>query len=149
MPEDPAQANRPGPLRLLGILLYDSLLLLSALMVAAGLAVALNSGEAIGAHNPFFFIYLLGVAFVFYGWFWTHGGQTLGMRAWQVYLISGNQTGINWQQAGLRFAVAIFSWLPLGLGFWWQWLSPDKLSWHDIASGSELVLIKRDKKARP
>ena len=32
MPEDPAQANRPGPLRLLGILLYDSLLLLSALM---------------------------------------------------------------------------------------------------------------------
>lgn len=141
--------QRPSPLRLLGILLYDSLLLLSALMVASGIAVAFNGGEAIGARNPFFFIYLLGVAFVFYGWFWTHGGQTLGMRAWQVYLISGNQTGINWQQAGLRFVVSIFSWLPAGLGFAWQWFSSDKLSWHDIASGSELALIKRDKNAKP
>lgn len=149
MPSSPATTNHPSPLRLFGILLYDSLLLISALLVAAGLAVALNGGEAIGAQNPFFFLYILGVAFVFYGWFWTHGGQTLGMRAWQVYLISGNQTGITWQQAGLRFAVAIFSWLPLGLGFWWQWLSPDKLSWHDIASGTELVLIKREKTTRP
>lgn len=131
--------RKPGPFRLLGVMLYDIMLLVSVLMVAAALAVAFNGGEAIGANNPFFFIYLIGVAFVFYGWFWTHGGQTLGMRAWQVYLISGNNTGISWQQAFLRFVVGIFSWLPVGLGYWWLWLSPDKLSWHDIASGSYLI----------
>ncbi|HAD32473.1 MAG: hypothetical protein CMH20_07695 [Methylophaga sp.] len=126
-------------------MMYDSMLLVSVLLVAAAVAVALNGGEAIGANNPFFFVYLLGVAFIFYGWFWTHGGQTLGMRAWRVYLISGQNTGINWQQAFLRFMVGLFSWLPLGLGYWWLWLSPDKLSWHDIASGSYLVYSPKEK----
>jgi len=139
MTENSSTPRKPSPFRLLAVMLYDSMLLVSVLLVAAAVAVALNGGEAIGANNPFFFVYLLGVAFIFYGWFWTHGGQTLGMRAWRVYLISGNNTGINWQQAFLRFVVGIFSWLPLGLGYWWLWLSPDKLSWHDIASGSYLV----------
>ena len=139
MTENSSTPRKPSPFRLLAVMMYDSMLLVSVLLVAAAVAVALNGGEAIGANNPFFFVYLLGVAFIFYGWFWTHGGQTLGMRAWRVYLISGNNTGINWQQAFLRFVVGIFSWLPLGLGYWWLWLSPDKLSWHDIASGSYLV----------
>lgn len=139
MTENISTSHKPGLFRLLGVMLYDSMLLVSVLLVAAAVAVAFNGGEAIGANNPFFFVYLLGVAFIFYGWFWTHGGQTLGMRAWRVYLISGNNTGINWQQAFLRFVVGIFSWLPLGLGYWWLWISPDKLSWHDIASGSYLI----------
>ncbi|AFJ01326.1 putative membrane protein/domain protein [Methylophaga frappieri] len=132
---------------MVAILFYDTLLLISALLVAAGIAVALNGGDAISAQNPFFLLYLLGVIFVFYGWFWTHGGQTLGMRAWQVYLVSQGTTGISWPQAAIRFTVAILSWLPMGLGFWWQWLSPDKLSWHDMASGSELILYQRKKSA--
>lgn len=145
MIENISTTRKPGPLRLLAVMLYDAMLLVSVLLVAAAVAVAFNKGEAIGANNPFFFIYLLGVAFIFYGWFWTHGGQTLGMRAWRVYLISGNSTGINWQQAFLRFVLSIFSWLPLGLGYWWLWLSPDKLSWHDIASGSYLIYSPKQK----
>lgn len=145
MTENSSTPRKPSPFRLLAVMMYDSMLLVSVLLVAAAVAVALNGGEAIGANNPFFFVYLLGVAFIFYGWFWTHGGQTLGMRAWRVYLISGNNTGINWQQAFLRFMVGLFSWLPLGLGYWWLWLSPDKLSWHDIASGSYLVYSPKEK----
>ena len=145
MTENSSTPRKPSPFRLLAVMMYDSMLLVSVLLVAAAVAVALNGGEAIGANNPFFFVYLLGVAFIFYGWFWTHGGQTLGMRAWRIYLISGNNTGINWQQAFLRFMVGLFSWLPLGLGYWWLWLSPDKLSWHDIASGSYLVYSPKEK----
>ncbi|MCB2427931.1 RDD family protein [Methylophaga pinxianii] len=137
--------RKPSLFRLLGVMLYDTMLLVSVLLVASAVAVAFNGGEAIGANNPFFFLYLVGVAFIFYGWFWTHGGQTLGMRAWQVYLISGDHIGINWQQAFLRFVVSIFSWLPMGLGYWWLWLSPDKLSWHDIASGSFLIYRPKQK----
>jgi len=145
MTENSSTPRKPSPFRLLAVMMYDSMLLVSVLLVAAAVAVALNGGEAIGANNPFFFVYLLGVAFIFYGWFWTHGGQTLGMRAWRIYLISGQNTGINWQQAFLRFMVGLFSWLPLGLGYWWLWLSPDKLSWHDIASGSYLVYSPKEK----
>lgn len=146
MPDKEHSYKRPGPLRMLGVWFYDAMLLFSAWMVAAAIAVALNGGEAIGAGNPFLFLYLLTVSYVFLGWFWTHGGQTLGMRAWQVYLVSGEQTSLSWKQALLRFITALFAWLPLGLGQWWQWLSPDKLSWQDIASGSYLIVAEKPQK---
>lgn len=145
MTETTEQTLRPSLLRMIGVWFYDALLLFSAWMVAAAIAVAFNGGEAIGGGNPFLLLYFLAVSYLFFGWFWTHGGQTLGMRAWQVYLISGSHNSLNWQQAFMRFAVALFAWLPLGLGHLWQWLSPDKLSWQDIASGSQLVLVKKDK----
>ena len=79
---------RPSLFRHLIIIIYDSLLLMSVLLLASLLAVALNGGEAISQGNPFFLIYLFGVSLIFYGWFWTHGGQTLGMRSWQVRIIT-------------------------------------------------------------
>lgn len=138
--------TRPGPLRLLMVMTYDFLLLLSALLFAAIIPVALNQGEAIQSGNPIFLLYLLMVSLFFYGWFWTHGGQTLGMRAWKVYLVGQDQVAITWKQATVRFCVAILSWLCLGLGFLWQWLSKDKLSWHDLMSGTQLIVHKVDKK---
>lgn len=132
----------PGPLRMLAVWFYD-LLLLIALWLAAGLLVViLNGGEAIRADNPFFPLLIVALTFLFYGWFWTHGGQTLGMRAWKVYLTSRGQPGISWRQAGIRFVVAIAALFSAGIGFAWLWLSPQKRSWHDLASGSALVVVK-------
>lgn len=132
----------PGPLRMLAVWLYD-LLLLIALWLAAGLLVViLNGGEAIRADNPFFPLLIVALTFLFYGWFWTHGGQTLGMRAWKVYLTSQGRPGINWLQAGIRFGVAVASLFSAGIGFVWMWVSPQKHSWHDSASGSSLVVVK-------
>lgn len=136
----------PGPLRQLMVMLYDFLLLLSALLLATVIPVALNRGDAIQPGNPIFLFYLLMVSLFFYGWFWTHGGQTLGMRAWKVYLVGQTQVQVTWKQAGIRFATAILSWLCLGLGFWWQWLSKDRQSWHDLMSGTQLILHKPEKK---
>lgn len=138
--------TRPGPLRQLMVMLYDILLLLSALLLATVIPVVLNRGDAIEPGNPVFLLYLLLVSLFFYGWFWTHGGQTLGMRAWKVYLVGQSQVEVSWQQAAMRFAVAIVSWLCLGMGFFWQWLSKDKMSWHDLMSGTQLILHKPDKK---
>lgn len=138
--------TRPGPLRQLMVMLYDILLLLSALLLATVIPVVLNRGDAIEPGNPVFLLYLLLVSLFFYGWFWTHGGQTLGMRAWKVYLVGQSQVEVSWQQAAMRFAVAIVSWLCLGMGFFWQWLSKDKMSWHDLMSGTQLILHKPEKK---
>ena len=137
--------SRPGPLRQLMAMLYDLLLLLSALLLATVIPVTLNAGHAIHPGNPLFFFYLLMVSLFFYGWFWTHGGQTLGMRTWKIYLVGQQQTQVTWKQAALRFTAAIFSWLFLGLGFWWQWISKDKQSWHDIISQTQLIVMKKKK----
>ncbi len=134
--------KQPGPIRQIMAMIYDFLLLLSALLFAAIIPVALNGGEAITPGNVFFLLYLLSVCFLFYGWFWTHGGQTLGMRAWKIKLISSTSPTISWKQAAVRFIFGLISWLCLGLGFWWQWLSKNKQSWYNQAAKTQLVFIK-------
>ncbi len=144
--------TKPSLFRYLGVMVYDTLLLLSVLLLASALAVAFNAlvnhGEAIEAGNPFFFIYLVAVSFVFYGWFWTHGGQTLGMRSWKVYLTSRSNTTVTWQQSTLRFIVAIISWIPAGLGFWWLYFGKGSQSWPDMVSGTQLHYFKTNKPDR-
>ncbi|NQY51361.1 MAG: RDD family protein [Piscirickettsiaceae bacterium] len=129
---------RPSVLRHLAVMIYDSLLLVSILLLASIPAVALNSGHAIPHNHPIFIIYLLTVSCCFYCWFWTHGGQTLGMRSWKIYIINNNRHSITWTQAFIRFFVAIISWIPLGMGYWWQYLGRNKLSWLDYFSATEL-----------
>ena len=139
---------RPSLVRHLAAMLYDSLLLLSVLLLATAVAVMFNSGDAIGRGNPFFLVYLLAIAFLFYGWFWIHGGQTLGMRSWKIFIVSSDGSSITWQQAFVRFAIALISWLPAGLGFWWQYLGRDNQSWPDMLSQTQLV-YKKDSENKP
>ena len=99
--------------RRLAAVVYDGLLLVGVLIAATGLAMgvialASGSGESVKAggsltHNPFFQTYLLLVCFLFYGGFWVHGGQTLGLRAWRLRLQRRDGGNIRWQQALLRF----------------------------------------------
>lgn len=110
-----AAVSSPARLpRRLAAIVYDSLLLIGVLVgataLALGLAVALLGGEAVKLHNPllanpFFQTYLLLVCFFFYGGFWTHGGQTLGMRAWRLRLQGRDGRGVGWWQALLRFLI--------------------------------------------
>jgi uncharacterized RDD family membrane protein YckC len=136
---------RPSVFRHLAVMLYDTVLLLSVLLLASLIAVAFNSGEAIDNNNPFFMFYLISVSGFFYGWFWTHGGQTLGMRAWKVQIRDQQQNNISWKQVVIRFVVAIISWLLLGLGFWWQYLGKDTQNWPDYFSGTHLIYNKNAK----
>ncbi|MFT7414082.1 MAG: putative RDD family membrane protein YckC [Methylophagaceae bacterium] len=139
-------AFRPSLLRHLAVVMYDLFLLIAVLLFAAAIAVGVNAlitgGQAITAGNPFFFVYLLATSFLFYGWFWTHGGQTLGMRTWKVFLLSENQHKISWRQAFLRFIIAMPSWFALGIGFWWQWFGKGKKSWPDLLSHTYLQYDK-------
>ncbi|MCK5640558.1 MAG: RDD family protein, partial [Gammaproteobacteria bacterium] len=108
--------------RRLAAIFYDTLLLIAVLVAASFPPVLLfTSGEQTPpAWAPLFRSYLLTVSFLFYGWFWTHGGQTLGMRVWRVRVQTRKGHGITWWQALLRFIVAIVSWACLGLGFLWS-----------------------------
>lgn len=110
--------------RRLAAIVYDGLLLLGVLVgataLALGLAVAVLGSEAVRLHNPlagnpFFQTYLLLVCFFFYGGFWTHGGQTLGMRAWRLRLQRCDGRGISWWQALLRFLIGSL-WLAVVAG---------------------------------
>jgi uncharacterized RDD family membrane protein YckC len=131
-------ALKPGLLRHLAAVIYDLLLLVAVLFVATALILPLNGGAAFSAQQIIYPIYLLVISFLFYGWFWTHGGQTLGLRAWHMKVRTVNQTNMSWKQAVLRFIAAIVSWLVFGLGFLWVLVDKDHRSWHDHLSGTAL-----------
>ena len=138
----PPHPHHPALLRYLGCLLYDGLLLIAVLFFATGFAVILNQGKAFHSGNPFFIGFLLFVSYLFYGWFWTHGGQTLGMQSWKIKLISLDHKPITWRQTALRFITALISWLPLGLGLFWSYLGKELQSWPDMASKTKLQQIE-------
>jgi uncharacterized RDD family membrane protein YckC len=129
--------NKPGFLRLSAAMFYDLLLLVAILFFATLLALPFNQGKAF--EGQFIYpIYLVAVSFLFYGWFWTHGGQTLGLKSWKIKLISEKEQAITWQQALIRFVTAILSWSCLGLGFLWALFDKQNRTWHDILSKSGL-----------
>ena len=79
--------------------------------------------------------------FGFFGWFWTHGGQTLGMRAWKIRVVTYSGQPLDWQQAFFRYMAAIISWLFLGAGFFAALLDAERLTWHDRFSRTRLIRV--------
>jgi len=134
-----------GFLRRLGAIVYDALLLMAVWFFATALLLPFNSGRAFTAEQYFFPLYLLAVSYVFYGWFWTHGGQTLGLRAWKIKLADLDGGAVGWRQASLRFVTAILSWACLGLGFFWCIFDKKRLCWHDRLSKTCLLVVSPEK----
>jgi len=138
-PATPPTAQPPGLLRRLGALFYDAALLLAILFLATLALLPWHGGIAFQANSPAYKAYLLGVSFLFFGWFWTRGGQTLGMRAWKIRLCSLDGGAVSWPQAALRFMAALLSLGFFGLGFFTALTDPDKRCWHDRLTGTRML----------
>ena len=125
-------------------MLYDGCLLAGVMIVAAiPLPFFQSAADGFTWVRTLIQIYLVLVCFLFFGWFWTHGGQTLGMRAWRLQLRRIDGQNLAWSTAVVRFAGALLSWLALGLGFFWVVLDPQNRTWHDRLSKSIVVVLPR------
>lgn len=131
--------SSPCPLtRRISAVIYDGLILAGLWMIAAALVVV-PAGDAIDVGTHWFQLFLLAVAFAYFGGCWHYGGQTVGMRAWKIWLV-GESTPPAWRALALRFAVGALSTVSLGLGFWWAATRQDRATWHDLASSTRLVV---------
>jgi uncharacterized RDD family membrane protein YckC len=129
-------------LRRLAAMFYDTLLLLSVLLIAVALGLILSSGT-FTYHNPFFRTLMFLLCFIFYTWFWIHGGQTLGMRTWRMRVQRVDGGPITLWQAFLRFMLAIPSLALGGLGFFWMLVDRDRMTLYDRFSGSVIVVLPK------
>lgn len=105
----------PAPLwRRLIAALYDGLLLIALWMVAA-LVDTLIGQQLLGLprSRPLQMAYFFLVGLGFFGWFWTHGGQTLGMRAWRLRARRSDGQPMRWLSAATRYAGMLLLWLGL------------------------------------
>jgi uncharacterized RDD family membrane protein YckC len=145
IPENP----RPhvGLVRRLMAIVYDLLLLLGLLFIVTAVAnFTLNHGNAIDRHNPYYWFFescLVLISFFYYGWFWTHGGQTLGMKTWKIKLSAKHGGSIRWTQALVYFLAAVLSWLVFGIGFLWSLFEPDRATWHDLIADCEMLDLRQ------
>jgi uncharacterized RDD family membrane protein YckC len=121
-----------------GAMLYDSLLAFALLLLGTVPFVGVRGGATVEPGNIVYQTCMFLILFCFFTGFWAGYGRTLGMQSWRMTIenASGNTPTLG--QASTRFFTAILSWLPLGLGFWWQLLDRDQLAWHDRLSGTRL-----------
>ncbi|PJE78796.1 hypothetical protein CI610_02252 [invertebrate metagenome] len=143
--------------RRLAALFYDTLLIIS-LWISIGfinliiqliiygsshLKNILEQGNTLG--GIFFYFSLFLATAVFFILFWTHSGQTPGMRAWRIKIQNPDDTLITIKQSLVRCLVAIPAIVLLLTGIFWCRLSRSRKSWQDITSGSQTIFIKRQK----
>lgn len=121
-----------------GAMVYDGLLVFALMFLATLPFIAVRRGEPVAAGDPVYQLTMFLVAYLFFAGFWSRAGRTLGMQSWRLRLetMGGNKPGLS--LASLRFFAAMLSWLPAGLGFWWQLWDKDALCWHDRLSGTRL-----------
>ena len=133
-------------LRRLGAIIYDALLLFALLMLATVPFIIVRSGEAVEpGGNLVYQLVLVAVIYAYLVGYWTTRGRTLGMQSWGLQIISNDGQIPGIAPATLRFVAAILSWVPLGLGFFWQLWDKDGLTWHDRLSGTRTVYIPKSK----
>ena len=146
---------RPAPLwRRLAAIAYDLLVLLAILMTLTIALILVRGGAAIGPGSVWFQALLLATWWLYFVWCWTHGGQTVGMRAWRL-VVEADDAGtakvagtapapadrharIGIGRASLRFVAAGLSTAALGLGFLASLADPQRRAWHDRLSLTRL-----------
>jgi uncharacterized RDD family membrane protein YckC len=106
-----------------------------------------------------FLFVVLGVYFI---WFWSHGGQTVAMKAWRIRVLRADGSPLSLTRALARYLLGWLWFLPGLLVLWLAGarsaggmlatiaagvigyaaltrLNPDRQFWHDLACGTRLV----------
>ena len=129
-------APTPTLVRRLFSMLYEALVMFGVLFTAI-MVFMLFRDPAVPGAKPFFQAYLFLVLAWYFTWFWTHGGQTVAMRAWRLRVERRDGQPLHFAQACLRFALA---WLSV-LSILWAFIDRDNQFLHDRLAGTRLVMV--------
>lgn len=140
-PPTPGDDRPCGLLRRMLIMTYDALPVIALVFIAALAMLPITGDQALFGRNPAYTLYVLTIIYIYFSVCWVKLGQTLGMRTWKVKLVSDDGKPIGWRTASIRFASALLSLLPFGLGYWSSLLRKDRACWHDRISGTRLLRI--------
>lgn len=132
----------------LAAIVYDGFLITALWFLIAGILVSLNGGEAppLWVSQYLLFPTLITATVLFNVWFWTHGGQSLGMRAWRIKVVDTTGKPITIIHGIKRCLFSVISLAALGAGYFWMLVDKEKSTWHDRWSNTCVVYIPKGKK---
>lgn len=123
-------------------LVYDSLAILGIIFSLTLLLVIFNGGTPVAGEVADFIQLLITVLSgpIFYSYFWlVNDGQTLGMQAWKIKLISEERLSLR--ICLLRCAFSTFSFLFFGLGYLYILLNKEKKSLSDLVTNTRICKV--------
>jgi uncharacterized RDD family membrane protein YckC len=112
MSATPDVLSPPGVLRRMAAFFYEGVLLFGVLFLAAWLWSTLTQQRHAlqGQHGLQAFLFL--VLGIYFSWFWSHGGQTVAMKAWHLRVVSRDGKTLSQARALVRYLLA------------WLWFAP-------------------------
>lgn len=141
---------------------YEGVLLFGVVMIAGYLYSTLTQQRhalegQVGLRSFLFLV--LGIYFV---WFWSHGGQTVAMKAWHIRLVDAQGRPVTQARALARYVLSWLWFLPSLVAAWladlhgsgaifglmtigviaYAWLArlhPQRQFWHDAVCGTRLI----------
>ena len=134
--------------RRLAALVYDFLLLAALLMIYTGGALFFTRGAAVvpATAGVWVYVYRAGLVLVIGSYYvinWLRSGQTLGMRAWRLRVVTVSGQPLALKAAALRAVFGALAWAPVGLGVLWMYVDPDHLALHDRLSNTRVIHLAR------
>ena len=123
-------------------LVYDSLLIGAIVLVLSLLLVFVNGGyPESGSFVSFIQFFILVFAGpIFYSYFWlANKGQTTGMQAWKIQLVTIDETELNIKKTLLRCLISTISFVCFGLGYFWILYDKNNLSWSDLLTKTKVI----------
>ena len=76
--------------------------------------------------------------------FWAWKGTTLGGIVCHLRLVRADGGPLAGPDAIIRGLASLFSFVPLGIGFFWILRDPQQQAWHDKIAGTFVVKVPRD-----
>lgn len=133
-----------GFFRRLAAMVYDALLIVAILMSTVTVMVVLTNTPVAGPRvMGLFFL----ESFAFFAYFWIFRGQTLGMLAWRLSIVTGSGYQMTFTQAFLRYIGALISFAAFGLGYLWILIDAQKRGWPDLISDSRVLFTPPSRSA--
>jgi uncharacterized RDD family membrane protein YckC len=125
------------------IVLGISIVILAAFLIVAGIFSAIGvdflaATSLIAAIVGFFVVY-----FIYFPYFWTKNGQTLGMRPFKLRVVMDKDGGkVTIGPAILRLIGYWIDQIIFYLGYIWVLIDNRRRGWHDLIAGT--VVIQED-----
>ena len=120
------------PLKRIAASIYDLFLLLGVWFAVGSFAVWINGGIIEAKWIGPFLVFVS--TWIFYGYFWTHGGKTLGMAVWKFEIYSIDENKINFQKVSIRFFSNVITVLLGGTPLILMYFPKNNLSLSDYLS---------------
>jgi uncharacterized RDD family membrane protein YckC len=152
----------PALARRLAAFVYEGILLFGVLMAAGYLYFAATQMRPALRGTLGLQVFLFAVLAIYFSWFWSHGGQTVAMKAWHLRLVDVHGQPVTPARALARYLLAwmwfvpalaiahfsglnstgsLFGTIAVGVVAYAALtrLHPGRQFWHDVVCGTRLI----------